>query len=102
MSWPRCRGSAIVQRHDGRGITAPRGCPATCRAVEFASSFSGDMRMKALTPRLTALALAVLAVLVLSELSESDGPVLAQQEVPMRGNTPIAPQGIKVPPLPDA
>jgi glucose/arabinose dehydrogenase len=29
-------------------------------------------------------------------------PVAAQQEVPMRGTTPIAPQGIKIPPLPDA
>jgi glucose/arabinose dehydrogenase len=29
-------------------------------------------------------------------------PLAAQQEVPMRGNTPVAPQGIKVPPLPDA
>ena len=26
----------------------------------------------------------------------------AQQEVPMRGNTPVAPQGLKAPPLPDA
>jgi glucose/arabinose dehydrogenase len=26
----------------------------------------------------------------------------AQQEVPMRGNTPVAPQGIKIPALPDA
>ena len=26
----------------------------------------------------------------------------AQQEVPMRGNTPVAPQGIRIPPLPDA
>src|SRR5262245_39277805 len=29
-------------------------------------------------------------------------PLLAQQEVPMRNNTPVAPQGIKIPPLPDA
>jgi glucose/arabinose dehydrogenase len=29
-------------------------------------------------------------------------PLAAQQEVPMRGNTPVAPQGIKTPPLPDA
>jgi aldose sugar dehydrogenase len=29
-------------------------------------------------------------------------PLPAQQEVPMRGNTPVAPQGIKIPPLPDA
>lgn len=29
-------------------------------------------------------------------------PLTAQQEVPFRGNTPVAPQGIKVPPLPDA
>jgi glucose/arabinose dehydrogenase len=28
--------------------------------------------------------------------------VVAQQEVPMRNNTPVAPQGIKIPPLPDA
>src|SRR5688572_32234393 len=28
-------------------------------------------------------------------------PVSAQQEVPMRNNTPVAPQGIKIPPLPD-
>jgi glucose/arabinose dehydrogenase len=41
--------------------------------------------------RLTAAALAVVAV-----------PLAAQQEVPMRGNTPVAPQGIKIPPLPDA
>ena len=37
---------------------------------------------------------AALAVLV--------APVAAQQDVPMRGNTPVAPQGIKIPPLPDA
>ncbi len=36
-------------------------------------------------------ALAVLAV-----------PLAAQREVPMRGTTPVAPQGIRVPPLPDA
>jgi glucose/arabinose dehydrogenase len=29
-------------------------------------------------------------------------PLTAQQEVPMRGNIPVAPQGIKIPPLPDA
>jgi glucose/arabinose dehydrogenase len=29
-------------------------------------------------------------------------PLAAQQEVPMRGNTPVAPQGIKIPPLPEA
>ncbi len=29
-------------------------------------------------------------------------PLAAQQDVPMRGNTPVAPQGIKIPPLPDA
>jgi glucose/arabinose dehydrogenase len=43
------------------------------------------------TWRFTLSALAVLAV-----------PLAAQQEVPMRNNTPVAPQGIKVPPLPDA
>jgi len=41
--------------------------------------------------RLTLIALAVLAV-----------PLMAQQEVPMRNNTPVAPQGIKIPPLPEA
>jgi glucose/arabinose dehydrogenase len=29
-------------------------------------------------------------------------PLMAQQEVPMRNNTPVAPQGIKIPPLPEA
>jgi glucose/arabinose dehydrogenase len=29
-------------------------------------------------------------------------PLAAQQEVPFKGNTPVAPQGLKVPPLPDA
>src|SRR5687767_9141810 len=29
-------------------------------------------------------------------------PLAAQQNVPMRGNTPVAPPGFKVPPLPDA
>lgn len=29
-------------------------------------------------------------------------PLAAQQDVPMRGNTPVAPQGIKIPPLPDS
>ncbi len=28
-------------------------------------------------------------------------PLMAQQEVPMRNNTPVAPQGIKIPPLPE-
>src|SRR5688572_32823101 len=41
--------------------------------------------------RFAAAALSVLAV-----------SLAAQQEVPMRGNTPVAPQGIKVPALPDA
>ena len=40
-----------------------------------------------------------LAVAVLVALAM---PLAAQQEVPMRGNTPVAPQGIKIPPLPDA
>ena len=43
------------------------------------------------TSRLIPIALAVLAV-----------PLVAQQEVPMRNNTPVAPQGIKIPPLPEA
>ena len=47
--------------------------------------------MTRLTMRLTLIALAVLAV-----------PLMAQQEVPMRNNTPVAPQGIKIPPLPEA
>src|SRR5688500_15048161 len=41
--------------------------------------------------RLAVAALGILAV-----------PLVAQQEVPMRGNTPVAPQGIKIPPLPAA
>jgi glucose/arabinose dehydrogenase len=28
-------------------------------------------------------------------------PLVAQQDVPMRGDTPVAPQGLKIPPLPD-
>jgi glucose/arabinose dehydrogenase len=47
--------------------------------------------MTRFTSRLTPIALAVLAV-----------PLMAQQEVPMRNNTPVAPQGIKIPPLPEA
>jgi aldose sugar dehydrogenase len=41
--------------------------------------------------RLVAVTLAILPV-----------PLAAQQDVPMRGNTPIAPQGIKIPPPPSA
>src|SRR5215470_13973785 len=29
-------------------------------------------------------------------------PLAAQQDVPMRGGTPVAPQGLKIPPLPDS
>src|SRR6188508_2223144 len=47
--------------------------------------------MKRFIRPLTAAVLAALAV-----------PLAAQQEVPMRGNTPVAPQGLKIPPLPDA
>jgi glucose/arabinose dehydrogenase len=47
--------------------------------------------MTRFTRCLTLIALAVLAV-----------PLMAQQEVPMRNNTPVAPQGIKIPPLPEA
>ena len=39
------------------------------------------------------LAVAALAALV--------APLAAQQDVPMRNNTPVAPQGIKIPPLPE-
>lgn len=46
--------------------------------------------MPASARRFAAAALALLTV-----------PLAAQQEVPFRGTTPIAPQGIKVPPLPD-
>ena len=41
----------------------------------------------------------LLAAAVLAALAV---PLAAQQEVPMRGNTPVAPQGLKIPPLPDA
>src|SRR5213594_3630910 len=47
--------------------------------------------MKKFIRPLTAAVLAALTV-----------PLAAQQEVPMRGNTPVAPQGIRIPPLPDA
>ena len=47
--------------------------------------------MTRFTRCLTLIALAVLAA-----------PLMAQQEVPMRNNTPVAPQGIKIPPLPEA
>ncbi|HEX5108170.1 MAG TPA: PQQ-dependent sugar dehydrogenase [Vicinamibacterales bacterium] len=43
--------------------------------------------------------LRLLATAVLTALAV---PLTAQQEVPMRGNTPVAPNGIKIPPLPDA
>jgi aldose sugar dehydrogenase len=47
--------------------------------------------------------LAVASLALLGPLALGLGPALfAQQEVPMRGNTPVAPQGIKIPPLPDA
>ncbi len=48
--------------------------------------------MKRVTRTLTACVLAILALPLL---------VAAQQEVPMRNNTPVAPQGIKIPPPPD-
>ena len=47
--------------------------------------------MTRFTRCLTLIVLAVLAV-----------PLMAQQEVPMRNNTPVAPQGVKIPPLPEA
>ena len=47
--------------------------------------------MSRISRRLAVVALAVLVV-----------PLAAQQDVPMRGNTPVAPQGLKIPPLPEA
>src|SRR6188508_1892523 len=47
--------------------------------------------MKRFIRPLTAAVLAALAV-----------PLDAQQDVPMRGDTPVAPQGMKIPPLPTA
>ena len=41
----------------------------------------------------------LLAVIALAAVAM---PLGAQQDVPMRGNTPVAPSGIKVPPLPTA
>src|SRR5690349_17202419 len=46
--------------------------------------------MKRFLGVLSAAALAIFAV-----------TLTAQQDVPMRNNTPVAPQGIKIPPLPD-
>jgi len=47
--------------------------------------------------------LAVVSLGLLGPWALALGPaLLAQQEVPMRGTTPVAPQGIKIPPLPDA
>src|SRR5688500_9657674 len=40
--------------------------------------------------------------LAIAALTVLAAPLAAQQEVPMRGTTPVAPQGIKIPPLPDA
>ena len=40
----------------------------------------------------------LLAVVALAALV---APLAAQQDVPMRNNTPVAPQGIKIPPLPE-
>src|SRR5574342_568998 len=42
-----------------------------------------------------------LCLLSLGALGVFAGTLAAQQEVPMRNNTPVAPQGIKIPPLPD-
>ena len=41
-------------------------------------------------------------VLSAAALAALGVPLTAQQEVPMRGNTPVAPQGIRTPPLPAA
>jgi glucose/arabinose dehydrogenase len=40
--------------------------------------------------------------LIAAVLAALAAPLAAQQEVPMRGTTPVAPQGIKIPPLPTA
>src|SRR5262245_38161140 len=53
------------------------------------SFFSGDLHMQKAI-RFAAAGLLALVV-----------PLAAQQDVPMRGTTPVAPQGIKIPPLPD-
>src|SRR5688572_8301661 len=37
-----------------------------------------------------------------ASLAALAAPLAAQQDVPMRNNTPVAPQGIKIPPLPEA
>ena len=44
----------------------------------------------------------VILGLVVATLAVLSLPLAAQQDVPMRGNTPVAPQGIKLPALPDA
>jgi aldose sugar dehydrogenase len=43
----------------------------------------------------------VILGLVVAILAVLSVPLAAQQDVPMRGNTPVAPQGIKLPALPD-
>jgi glucose/arabinose dehydrogenase len=44
----------------------------------------------------------LLCLLAATALALFTAPLAAQRDVPMRGDTPIAPQGIKVPALPDA
>ena len=46
--------------------------------------------------------LAVVSFCLLGPWALGHRPVQAQQDVPMRGTTPVAPQGLKIPPLPDA
>jgi len=41
------------------------------------------------------------SLLAVAALAALAAPLTAQQDVPMRNNTPVAPQGIKIPPLPE-
>jgi aldose sugar dehydrogenase len=45
---------------------------------------------------------AFIRLVPLAALAALAVPLAAQQEVPMRGNTPVAPQGLRIPPLPTA
>jgi glucose/arabinose dehydrogenase len=85
-----------AQAAEEAGVTLDRAKRTPSHPRTFASTiprvsvFLEIDRMHASTRLLFAAALTLLAV-----------PLIAQQEVPMRGTTPVAPQGIKIPPLPE-
>src|SRR5262245_1707302 len=90
----RRRRSRRGSMRDGAALRNELGCGFSASGIGILRRGArGHCRIPAMNPCGRLLAAALSAALTV--------PLAAQQDVPMRHKTPVAPEGLKMPPLPD-